>query len=159
MSYKSIHNLRWLWLSAFVVLVDQVSKYWVSHHFNFYQTLAVTPFFNLTLAHNRGAAFGMLNQANGWQLWFFSAIAVVVGIGILVWLCRLPKHETLSKVALALILGGAIGNLIDRIHLGYVIDYLDFYYQHWHFATFNVADTAVCIGAGLLMLQVLSKKD
>jgi signal peptidase II len=111
------------------------------------------PGFNLTYVHNTGAAFSFLSQAGGWQRWLFAGLAVVMSSIITVWLLRLQKHETFMAAALSLILGGAIGNLIDRVAYGYVIDFLDVYYQDWHWPAFNIADSAICIGVGLMLLE------
>lgn len=146
--------LHWLWLSALVVVIDQITKYWVVAEFELYERLSVLPFFNLTLAHNEGAAFSFLAGAGGWQRWFFTAIALVVSVALVVWLKRLPKSDRLVAIALALILGGAIGNVYDRIMFGYVVDFLDFFWNGYHFPAFNVADSAITVGAGLMILDM-----
>jgi len=146
--------LSWLWLSTAVVILDQATKLWVVAVFEKYERLAVLPFFNLTLAHNEGAAFSFLAGAGGWQRWFFTAIAAVVSVVLIMWLRKLPKTDRLIAVALALILGGALGNLYDRVTLGYVVDFLDFYWQDYHFPAFNVADSAITVGAGLMILDM-----
>jgi len=118
-----------------------------------YQSISIMPFFNLTYIHNTGAAFSFLNGAGGWQRWFFAGLAVVISAVMVVWLARLKRHETLLAVALSLVLGGAVGNLIDRLAYGYVIDFLDFYYQTWHFAVFNIADSAITLGVMLMLAE------
>jgi signal peptidase II len=118
-----------------------------------YETVAVMPYFNLTMAHNHGAAFSFLAQAGGWQRWFFIVLASVISIVLLVWLAKLKPHAKLEAIALSLILGGAIGNVIDRIHYGYVIDFLDVYIGTSHWPAFNVADSAICVGAVLLIID------
>jgi len=143
--------LKWLWLSLLVIVLDQISKIWVSSSLSLYEAIPVTPFFNITLAHNTGAAFSFLADAGGWQRWFFTAIAAVVSVVIIVWLKRLPADERLQASALALVLGGAIGNVVDRLMHGHVVDFLDFYYGDYHWPAFNVADSAICVGAVLLI--------
>lgn len=143
---------RWLGLSALIIILDQISKQWISSHFVYGESRALTDFFNLVLAHNTGAAFSMLNDAGGWQRWLFSAIAVIASVWI-VWLLRRHRQQKLFCLALALILGGALGNLIDRISFGYVVDFLDFHWGAHHFPAFNIADSAISCGAALLLLE------
>jgi signal peptidase II len=145
--------LKWLWLTLLTVLLDQGSKLAVDASMQLYESIPVLPFFNLTYVHNPGAAFSFLSEAGGWQRWFFSGLALVISIGITVWLARLQKHETLLAAALSLILGGAIGNLIDRVAYGYVIDFIDVYYQNSHFPAFNIADAAINLGVFLLLAE------
>ncbi|MDH4284240.1 MAG: signal peptidase II [Gallionellaceae bacterium] len=147
----------WLSLAALIIVLDQASKLWISNHFSYGESLQVLAFFNLVLAHNTGAAFSFLNDAGGWQRWMFSAIAIVAAVWI-VRLLRQHAHETLFCLALALILGGALGNLIDRVAYGYVVDFLDFYWGGYHFPAFNVADSAISVGAALLILDSFRKK-
>ncbi|MBI4938597.1 MAG: lipoprotein signal peptidase [Nitrosomonadales bacterium] len=148
---------RWLGLSALIVILDQISKQWVSGHFAYGESLPVTGFFNLVLAHNKGAAFSMLNEAGGWQRWLFSAIAVAASVWI-IWLLRRHPSQKLFCLALALVLGGALGNLIDRISYGHVVDFLDFHWSGYHFPAFNVADSAITCGAALLLLDSFTNK-
>lgn len=136
-----------------VVVLDQVTKFAVASTFTLHEQLPLTPWFNLTLAHNPGAAFSFLSDASGWQRWFFTAIALAVSIAIVVWMKRLPANDRWMAIALALILGGALGNVWDRITLGYVIDFLDFYVGQWHWPAFNVADSAITIGAIMLAID------
>ncbi len=145
--------LRWLWLSFITIVLDQWTKIAIDSSMQLYQSIALLPGFNLTYVHNTGAAFSFLSEAGGWQRWFFAAIALVVSVILSVWLYRLKRHETLLAVALALVLGGAIGNLIDRLAYGYVIDFLDVYYQGWHWPAFNVADMAISCGVFLMLLE------
>lgn len=147
--------LKWLWLSLLVIVFDQLSKYVVSDFLRLYETVAVLPFFSITLLHNPGAAFSFLASAGGWQRWLFTGIAVVVSIVIIVWIKRLPATEKWQAAALSLILGGALGNAIDRLRLGYVVDFLDFYYQRWHWPPFNVADSAITVGVAILLMATL----
>ncbi len=145
--------LKWLWLSALVAALDLATKAVASHYLVLYQPVPVFPGFNWTLAHNSGAAFSFLASESGWQRWFFSVIALVVSIGITIWIKRLKPTETWLAVALALVLGGAIGNLWDRVTLGYVVDFIDVYYQQSHWPAFNIADSAICVGAVLLIID------
>jgi len=145
--------LKWLWLSALVLVLDQASKLAVDATMQLYESIPLLPYFNLTYAHNTGAAFSFLANAGGWQRWLFAGLAVVMSGIIGVWLYRLKPYETLMAWALSLVLGGAIGNLIDRVAYGYVIDFLDVYYQNWHWPAFNIADSAICIGVGLMLLE------
>ena len=140
----------WLGLAAAVILLDQWSKSAITAHFAYGESLTVTGFFNLVLAHNTGASFSMLSGAGGWQRWLFTAIAVIASAWI-VWLLRKHGQQKLFSFALAFILGGALGNLIDRIAYGYVVDFLDFHWGDAHFAAFNLADSAITCGAGLLL--------
>jgi len=145
--------LKWLWLSLLAIILDQASKLAIAGSMQLYQSIPIMPFFNLTYIHNTGAAFSFLNGAGGWQRWFFAGLAVVISAVMVVWLARLKRHETLLAVALSLVLGGAVGNLIDRLAYGYVIDFLDFYYQTWHFAVFNIADSAITLGVMLMLAE------
>jgi len=147
--------LRWLWLTVLVIALDQATKFWASSALDFQQPLAVMPLFNLTLMHNYGAAFSFLAGAGGWQRWLFAVIALVISIAIIVWLRRLKAHQRWEAAALALVLGGALGNLWDRLTLGYVVDFVDVYYGPHHFPAFNVADSAITLGAALLVIDLL----
>jgi signal peptidase II len=149
---------RWLGLAALVIVLDQLSKAAINSHFVFGESMAVTSFFNLVLAHNTGAAFSFLSDAGGMQRWLFSAIAVVASVWI-VWLLRRHQAQTLFCFALAFILGGALGNLIDRVAYGYVVDFLDFHWGGYHFAAFNLADSAITCGAGLLIWDSFKGKE
>lgn len=150
-SMREFGMLKWLWLSAIAVVLDQASKLIVDSSMQLHETIPLMPYFNLTYVHNTGAAFSFLSEAGGWQRWFFAALAIVISAVLSVWLARLQKHETLLAVALALVLGGAVGNLIDRLAYGYVIDFLDVYYKSWHWPAFNIADSAITLGVGLLL--------
>ncbi|MDD4914805.1 MAG: signal peptidase II [Methylococcales bacterium] len=145
--------LKWLWISLLTLLLDQASKLLVDSSMRLYESIPLSPFFNLTYVHNTGAAFSLLSEAGGWQRWLFAALAIIMSSVIGVWLWRLKPHETRMAIALSLVLGGAVGNLIDRIAYGYVIDFLDVYYRTWHWPAFNVADSAICIGVGLMILD------
>lgn len=150
--------LKWLNVSAVVIVLDQISKWFMINWLDLHETVAVFPFFNLTLAHNYGAAFSFLASAGGWQRWFFVALALAISTALFIWLKRLPSNAKLEAASLALILGGAIGNVIDRLIHGYVIDFLDVYYGSYHWPAFNVADSAICVGAVLLILDSLRSK-
>ena len=145
--------LKWLGLSFITLVLDQWSKIAVKGSMQLYESISFLPGFNLTYVHNTGAAFSFLSEAGGWQRWFFAAMAFIISGILSVWLYRLKSHETLLAIALALVLGGAIGNLIDRLAYGYVIDFLDVYYQSWHWPAFNVADSAICVGVFLMLLE------
>jgi signal peptidase II len=149
---------RWLGLAALVIVLDQLSKAAITHHFVYGESMSVTSFFNLTLWHNTGAAFSFLSDAGGLQRWLFSAIAIVASVWI-IWLLRKHQSQLLFSFALAFILGGALGNLIDRITYGYVVDFLDFYWGSYHFAAFNLADSAITCGAGLLIWDSFASKE
>ena len=147
---------RWYWwLSGSVIVLDQVTKFLAETLLTFHQPVPVLPSFNLLLTYNTGAAFSFLAGAGGWQRWFFLGLGLLVSIGLIVWLRRLKPTETRLAAALALILGGAIGNLIDRAWLGQVIDFIQLYYQHWYWPAFNLADSAITVGAALLVLDSL----
>ena len=146
---------RWLWLSATVVILDQVSKGLAEHWLQLHVQHPIFPFFNLTLVYNTGAAFSFLSQAGGWQRWFFSALAIIVSTIIVVWLKRLHSDQRWLAIGLSLVLGGALGNLIDRLRFGHVVDFIDVYYKTFHWPTFNIADSAITVGATLLVVHSL----
>lgn len=145
---------RFLWISALVVLLDQWTKQLVLKHIELYQAIEVTGFFNLVYVRNYGAAFSFLSDQSGWQRWFFTVIAVVVSVVILWWLRQTKAEQRILPIAFALILGGALGNVYDRFVYGYVVDFLDFFIGDWHWPAFNVADSAICIGAVLLVVDM-----
>lgn len=146
-------------LSLAVIICDQLSKYLVGVFLTPYQPLHIFPMFNLTLAYNSGAAFSFLSGAGDWHRWFFAGFSLIVSIILAVWLYRSKNQTTLLLSGISLILGGALGNLFDRALHGYVIDFIDLYYKHHHFATFNIADSAICVGAGLFVLDALINKN
>lgn len=145
--------MRWFWLSIVVVVVDQLSKFYVSENLAAQPPMELTSWLNIILAHNTGAAFSFLGDAGGWQRWFFVILSSVVSVVLVVWLIRLPKTDMCLANALALILGGAVGNLIDRAWFGYVVDFIDFHIDTWHYATFNIADSAIFVGAILMLID------
>jgi signal peptidase II len=149
--------LKWLGLSAVIVVLDQITKLVVTRAFTLHERLEVTPFFNLVLVHNRGAAFSFLSDAGGWQRELFIFIALAAALWI-AWLLRRHQGETRFCLALSLILGGAIGNVIDRVAHGAVVDFLDFHAFGWHWPAFNVADIGISCGALLLVWDALAPK-
>lgn len=149
--------MKWLWITGLVIALDQASKWLMVSWLSLHEFVAVMPFFNLTMAHNTGAAFSFLSQAGGWQRWFFVVLALSISLGLLIWLKKAVKTN-LEAVSISLILGGAVGNVIDRIYYGYVIDFLDVYYATYHWPAFNVADSAIVIGAALLLIDSFCSK-
>ncbi len=151
--------LRWLWLSFLVLAFDQVSKQLVELNFAMYESMELLPFLNITLVYNEGAAFSFLSDQGGWQRWLFVLLALAVSLVLVGWVKRLRQDERAIAVALTLVIGGAVGNLVDRILYGHVIDFIDLYYGQWHWPAFNVADSAISIGVALMLLVVLFGKD
>lgn len=145
----------WYGLALLAIILDQLTKLYFERNFQLYQTLSVIePIFNFTLAHNHGAAFSFLADKGGWQKWLFSGLALVVSIGLGWYLTRVPRVARVLSAGLALIMGGALGNLIDRVRLGYVIDFLHVHYADvWHFPIFNIADVAINIGVALVLID------
>jgi signal peptidase II len=147
---------RWLFFSVCIVLADQISKSYIAQHFGEFEHIGVLPILDITRMHNVGAAFSFLASASGWQRWLFVGLAVVVSVGIIVWLLRLKSGaHGLLACGLALVLGGALGNLIDRLRLGHVIDFIHFHWNGAYFPAFNVADSAITVGAACLLLDAL----
>jgi len=151
--------LRWLVLSGIIIVLDQISKYFASASLELHQPVPIMPFLNFTLMHNEGAAFSFLSDAGGWQRWFLSALALSVSVFIIFWIRKLQPYERWHAVSLALILGGALGNVIDRIRIGYVVDFIDVYYKSAHWPAFNIADSAITVGAGILIFVGFIKKE
>ena len=145
---------RWLVISAVVVVLDLATKAWVSAAFQYGESRAILPFFNLVLVHNAGAAFSFLAGAGGWQRWFFTVVTVVISVVIVVMLRRDHENRLLAS-ALALVLGGAIGNLHDRVRFGYVVDFVQLHAGGYSFPAFNVADSAITVGVALLIWDSL----
>jgi len=154
-------KLIWLWLSLLVVGLDQISKQLATAFLEYARPVELLPVFDLTLLHNTGAAFSFLASAGGWQRWFFALLAAGVSVVLIVWLKRLKAHETWLAIALALVLGGALGNLYDRVVLGYVVDFISVHYQRHYFPAFNLADSGITIGAVMLIIDTvwLSRKS
>ena len=144
--------LPWLGLALIILIADQFTKVMITGYYKLGDSTTVTGFFNVVRAHNVGAAFSFLAGASGWQRWFFTVIGTVAALFI-VWMLRSHAGQKLFSFALACILGGAIGNVIDRLAYGYVVDFLQFHYAGWYFPSFNVADSAITIGAGALILD------
>ena len=147
--------LRWYILSAFVVLADQLTKNIVTENFLYGENLNVFSGVNLILIHNAGAAFSFLSDAGGWQRWLFLLISLIVSIILAAWLYRLKKTQFFMSLSLSLILGGAIGNLIDRIFLGYIIDFIDIFYKSYHWPVFNIADASITLGVAIFIINNL----
>lgn len=146
----------WIWLPVAVLLIilDQLSKAWIVRHFAYGESLALLPVLNINLRYNTGAAFSFLADATGWQRWFFAGLAIVVGLGILVWLRQLnARTQWLLALGLSFILAGAVGNLIDRLRLGHVIDFVEAHWKDASFPAFNLADSAITVGAALIILD------
>ena len=150
--------LPWLLLSLSVIAIDQLTKQWALHALDLYQIKPVLPFFNFTLAFNTGAAFSFLSNSGVWHQWFFTLFATTMSIVLVVWLVKLPAGQRLQALSLSFILGGALGNLVDRLLYGHVIDFLDVYYKHYHWPAFNIADSAITVGAILLIIDMLGRK-
>ncbi len=157
--------MRWLILSLFVLVADQLTKFWIKTNIALHEQLSVFPGFNLILACNKGAAFSFLSQESGWQRWFFAVVAGIVSIVILVWLIKLPTKKYWLACSLALILGGAIGNLWDRVLIGCVVDFIQVYlsFLPWElfnpWPSFNIADSAIFIGAVMLIIDSFRNGD
>ena len=145
----------WLAVSVLIVVLDLWTKNIATQSLTLYRPLELTSWLNMTLAHNYGAAFSFLSDAGGWQRWLFTGLALVVTVVLVVWLFRLPPREKLTAAALGLIIGGAVGNLVDRINHGYVVDFIDVFYRDWHWPAFNLADSAITCGVVLLLIDGL----
>ncbi|SUT94753.1 signal peptidase II [Actinobacillus lignieresii] len=151
-------GIKWLWLSLATIIIDLWTKYLVVQRFELYESVNVLPIFNLTYVRNYGAAFSFLADHGGWQKYFFLGLAIVISLGLIVMLWRNQAVKKLENSAYALIIGGAIGNAIDRAYNGYVVDFFDFYWDIYHYPVFNVADIAIVVGAGLLILEAFLDK-
>ncbi len=145
----------WLLMSVVIIVLDWWTKGLATESLTLYRPVEITSWLNMTLAHNYGAAFSFLSDAGGWQRWLFTVLASVVTLVLVAWLIRLPKDEQVTGAALGLIIGGAIGNLVDRINLGYVVDFIDVYYKTSHWPAFNLADSAITGGVILLLVDGL----
>ena len=142
---------KWLSISTVIIVLDQISKQYAERSLELYERISVMPFFNLTLAYNEGAAFSFLSDAGGWQRWFFLILTAVISVVLFFWLKK--SESKLESMAISMVLGGAIGNFIDRLLFGHVIDFLDVYYQSHHWPAFNVADMAISGGVVLLIIS------
>ncbi len=157
---KSFLSLPWNWygIAIIVLILDQITKIWASSALDYNQVISVFTGFNITLRHNYGAAFSIFADGGGWQVWFLGILAAVVSIGLMIWIAKLGKRFSYETFGLALVLGGALGNLYDRVLYGYVVDFIEVYYQTWFWPAFNIADSAITCGAGLLIYDAVFKK-
>lgn len=151
--------LRWLWCSLAVIVADQATKLAAVALIRPASPVELLPTLNLVLAYNPGAAFSILGTAGGWQRWLFIGLAVVICAFIVHWLRGMPRGARWTPLALSLVLGGAIGNVIDRVRIGAVVDFIDFHVGDWHWPAFNVADSAICIGAALLVVGTFRREE
>ena len=147
---KAIH-LKWLWITVLIVILDQATKWLASTQLEFHQLTNVMPYFDWYLAHNEGAAFSFLADQGGWQRWFLVILTSVISIGLVIWLNKLESHQKFTAIAICLILGGAIGNIIDRASMGYVVDFIQIWLGTYPWPSFNFADMAISVGAVLLI--------
>jgi signal peptidase II len=151
--------MKWYGLSALVIAVDQITKLLAENTLAYRVPENVFHGLNMTLVYNQGAAFSFLSDAGGWQRWFFITLSTVISIGLIVWMSKTDRARIFLLLGMAMILGGAIGNLIDRSLYGYVIDFIDVYYRDWHWPAFNIADSAISVGAGFLILDMFTYKE
>ena len=152
------HPAAWLWLSLAVIGLDQATKFLATRFLELYERVEVLPVLDFTLLHNTGAAFSLLAGASGWQRWFFIGLAITVSVVLVVWIWRAPRGDKLLPLALSLILGGALGNVIDRIVHGYVVDFIHLHWGAAYFPAFNIADSAITVGAALLILDAFRER-
>lgn len=150
-----LNQRYWLWIPALVIILDQLTKIIADQFLQYHQPVELFPMFNFTLMYNKGAAFSFLASAGGWQRWFFLILSAVVSLFLYNWLRKLKTSQKLQAIALALILGGALGNLIDRAIYGHVIDFIDVYFKQHHWPAFNIADSSIFVGAILLIYDTL----
>lgn len=152
---------KWPWflLILIVITLDLATKYWAIVALVPYQPEYVMPMMNFTLAFNSGAAFSFLSDAGQWHYWLFTAFSLTMSVVLSIWLIKTPAMQRLQLGAISLILGGAVGNLINRFYFGAVIDFIDVYYKHYHWPDFNIADSAICIGASLLFVEMIRERD
>ena len=153
--FRNKQALIWLLMAVVIVVLDLWTKNLATQKLSLYRPVEITSWLNMTLAHNYGAAFSFLSDAGGWQRWLFTVLASVVTVVLVVWLLRLQANEKLTGASLGLIIGGAVGNLVDRVNLGYVVDFIDVYYRGWHWPAFNLADSAITCGVILLLVDGL----
>ncbi|MEH6636437.1 MAG: signal peptidase II [Halioglobus sp.] len=147
------YALRWYGLAVVIILLDQYTKGLASSGLDYARPVKIFPWFNLTLQHNTGAAFSFLSGAGGWQRYFFTVVAMGISAVLVVWLYRMPRQQWLLALSLGLILGGALGNLWDRVALGYVVDFISVHYDRHYFPAFNIADSAISVGAACMLLD------
>jgi len=157
----SIPRQAWLWyfVALVVIALDQLSKLWAANQIGYAESIEVTSFFNLTLLHNKGAAFSFLSDAGGWQRWFFTLIALVVSVLLTFWIAKVVVKSQREAFALAFILGGALGNVYDRFAYGYVIDFIAVHYHDYAWPAFNLADSAITLGAFILIVEMFMSKE
>jgi signal peptidase II len=155
---RRTHPAAWLWLSVTIIAADQATKFLATRFLDLYERVVVLPVLDFTLLHNTGAAFSMLANASGWQRGFFITLGLIVSAVLVGWLWRIPRGERLLPIALSLIIGGAVGNVIDRVLHGYVIDFIHAHWGDAYFPAFNIADSAITVGAALLMLDAFREK-
>lgn len=155
MMSKQGSAIIWLWLAALVFVLDIATKQIAEAFLNYGEPVYLLPVLDFTLLYNRGAAFSFLANEGGWQRWFFTAISLVVSIVLIVWLKKLPRTQLWLPIALALILGGALGNLFDRVMFGHVIDFISVHWQKSYFPAFNIADSAITVGAIMMAIDVV----
>lgn len=155
---NSFKKHLWLLIASLVFILDRVTKYLVISYLTLEEPINILPIFNLRFTFNTGAAFNFLDQASGWQEWLFGIIAIGVSIFLIIWQLKIPVKYLWLKIATALVLGGTLGNLYDRIIYHKVIDFLDFYFKQWHYPVFNIADSAICIGATMLIIDILRQE-
>lgn len=151
-------GLRWLWLTVVMIALDHYTKVQAETHLIAYDPNPIMPFFNLTLAYNKGAAFSFLSAASGWQTWLFGILAITISGILMIWLKKISYKQWWVSIALTLIIGGALGNLWDRMNYGHVIDFIDLYVSQWHWPIFNIADAGICVGAFMLIADALCCK-
>jgi signal peptidase II len=159
--FKKIAPQTWFFygLALLVFVLDQLSKYWAEASLVYDEPLVFTSFFNFTLRYNMGAAFSFLSDAGGWQRWFFTLVALLVSVVLVVWIARIAQHKKLEAFAITMILGGAVGNVYDRITLGHVVDFIVVHYEDKYFPAFNLADSAICLGAFLMILDAFLSRE
>lgn len=150
-------GLCWLWVSVIVIILDYSTKYLAKKYLTLYSAYAIMPGFNFSLSFNKGAAFSFLRDQPGWQVWFLGGISILVSVAIIVWLRRLSRQEVWKNIALSLVIGGALGNLLDRIIQGQVTDFIQLYVSHFYWPSFNIADSAICVGAVMLLLKMVKE--
>ncbi|VFP86356.1 Lipoprotein signal peptidase [Candidatus Erwinia haradaeae] len=151
------HSLRWIWIAIIVAIIDISSKEWIIQHLILHESISIIPLFNFYYTRNFGAAFSFLSNQDGWHRWLLSSITGMLIMVLLVKIYFYYTNDKYNSLFYTLIIGGALGNLYDRIYRGFVIDFIDFYIGKWHFATFNIADSAICMGSILLILRKIIK--
>ncbi len=156
---KSLQFNPWIFLSVAGIIADQLSKFWTVQHFELFEVYRITGFFNWTLTYNSGAAFSFLSNSSGWQLWFFTIIALSVSLIVIGLLFTTPAKKKWQSVALAFLLAGALGNVCDRLRLGAVVDFIQWHYQNWYWPTFNLADSFVVTAVIMWLIQGVFFKD